>query len=598
MKTNVTVREFIWETIQPFKWLLIGQFIVAITWAIDLSLRPYIIKIILDKIPTLTSATVWPELKTLIIFYLIMAALIVVIFRFYSWIILKITPRLKKHIGQVLLNHLMDHSHHYYQNQFAGNLANKVNDVMNAVPEVVNTFIDRYFSQLIALIVAMYTVWQVDYKFAIGLFIWVILFMVVSLSFSSKSQALADNAADVRSKITGQIVDILTNMMNIRLFSGKKHEENYYSQSMEVAVKAERKRDIFFMEMQAFQGGSFVLFQALCLWWLVKGLEHQTITTGDFALVLAINISIVDCLWNISKDIQEFAKNIGTLSQGLRLISAAHEIQDKENAKELHIKQGEITFDNVGFHYKGDEPLFSNKSINILPGEKIGLVGFSGSGKSTFVNLILRLFDVTSGRILIDGQDIRDVTKTSLRNAIGMIPQDPSLFHRTLMENIRYGKLDSTDEEVIKASQKAHTHDFIVRLKDGYQSLVGERGIKLSGGQRQRIAIARAFLKNAPILILDEATSQLDSLTEADIQESLWELMENKTTLVVAHRLSTLLHMDRILVFKKGKIVEDGSHNELLAKEHGLYKTLWDAQVGGFLQDEEAEGTDEENNDG
>jgi ATP-binding cassette subfamily B protein len=223
-------------------------------------------------------------------------------------------------------------------------------------------------------------------------------------------------------------------------------------------------------------------------------------------------------------------------------------------------------------------------SVTIPAGQKVGLVGYSGNGKTTFANLILRLFDVTSGRILIDGQDIREVTQESLRAQISLIPQDPFLFHRTLLENIRYGRLDASEQDIITAAQKAHAHEFIAKLPQGYESLVGERGVKLSGGQRQRIAIARAILKNAPILILDEATSQLDSITESKIQDSLWQLMQDKTAIVIAHRLSTLLHMDRILVFGQGKIIEDGTHQDLLAKQ-GVYKTLWDMQVGGFLPD-------------
>ena len=258
------------------------------------------------------------------------------------------------------------------------------------------------------------------------------------------------------------------------------------------------------------------------------------------------------------------------------------DIQDKPDATALCITHGEIIFDKVGFHYKGTTPLFDKLPVTIEAGQKVGLVGYSGGGKTTFCNLILRLYDVTAGRITIDNQDIRDVMQDSLRAHIGMIPQDPSLFHRTLMENIRYGKDDATDDEVIEAAKRAHAHDFIAKLPNGYEALVGERGVKLSGGQRQRIAIARAILKNAPILMLDEATSQLDSVTEREIQDSLWDLMQGKTTIVIAHRLSTLLHMDRILVFDAGRIVEDGTHNELLARA-GLYKTLWDAQVGGFL---------------
>ena len=293
-------------------------------------------------------------------------------------------------------------------------------------------------------------------------------------------------------------------------------------------------------------------------------------------------------MWFTMSEVDEFNKAIGRCKQSLMSLMLPLEILDKPNATIMNCTHGKITFNNVKFHYKGTEPLFQNKSIEIKAGQKVGLVGYSGGGKSTFVNLILRLYDVTDGAILIDGQDIRDVTQDSLRGSIAMIPQDPSLFHRSLMDNIRYGRIDATDEEVISAAIKAHAHEFIEKLSQSYDSLVGERGVKLSGGQRQRIAIARAILKNAPILILDEATSQLDSVTESGIQESLWELMQDKTTIVIAHRLSTLLHMDRILVFDQGVIVEDGTHAELLAN-NGLYRNLWDAQVGGFLSDKKSE---------
>jgi ATP-binding cassette subfamily B protein len=320
------------------------------------------------------------------------------------------------------------------------------------------------------------------------------------------------------------------------------------------------------------------------------------VTIGDFALILGLSMETGHMMWFTMSEVDEFNKAVGRCKQSLMSLMIPLEIQDKPDAVILKCNHGQITFDNVKFHYKGTEPLFQNKSIEIKAGQKVGLVGYSGGGKSTFVNLILRLYDVTDGAILIDGQDIRDVTQDSLRASIAMIPQDPSLFHRSLMDNIRYGRIDATDEEVISAAKKAHAHEFIENLSQGYDSLVGERGVKLSGGQRQRISIARAILKNAPILILDEATSQLDSVTENIIQDSLWALMQGdtdvsgrgKTTIVIAHRLSTLLHMDRILVFDKGVIVEDGTHAELLAN-NGLYRTLWDAQVGGFLPDKKSE---------
>jgi ATP-binding cassette subfamily B protein len=285
--------------------------------------------------------------------------------------------------------------------------------------------------------------------------------------------------------------------------------------------------------------------------------------------------------------INHFNESLGNLNQAIKVIYQANEIKDKEGAKQLTINKGNIVFEKLGFSYdQGKSALFSNLSVKILDGQKVGLVGYSGGGKTSFVNLILRLYEISEGSILIDNQDIRDVTQDSLRRAIAMIPQEPVLFHRTLLENIRYGRIEATDEEVIAASKRAYAHEFISKLPENYHTLVGERGIKLSGGQRQRIAIARAILKNAPILILDEATSQLDSVTEEYIQTSLAELMQGKTTIVIAHRLSTLLHMDRILVFDQGKIIQDGTHAELLAQA-GLYKTLWDAQVGGFLPDKQ-----------
>lgn len=309
---------------------------------------------------------------------------------------------------------------------------------------------------------------------------------------------------------------------------------------------------------------------------------EDKVTIGDFALIIGLTHFVIENVWLLAEMIGQINEATGAAKQSLKAIFIPIEIADKPDTKELIVTKGEIIFDKVHFQYKGTASLFQNKSIVIPSGQKVGLVGYSGSGKSTFVNLILRLYDIQNGEILIDNQDIRDVTQESLHQNIGMIPQDPSLFHRSLMENIRYGRIDATNEEVIEAAKKAHAHEFIDKLPLKYGSLVGEKGIKLSGGQRQRIAIARAILKNAPILILDEATSALDSVVEHEIQESLKNLMNRKTTIVIAHRLSTLLNMDRILVFDNGIIVEDGKHEELL-KNGGRYKELWDGQVGGFL---------------
>jgi len=318
---------------------------------------------------------------------------------------------------------------------------------------------------------------------------------------------------------------------------------------------------------------------------LVHGWTQGWVSIGDFTLVIMLSFGLLGMIWWMSFQLRVFFKEIGTIKSALMLIAKEHDIQNAPDAKGLVVTKGSIQFDDVNFYYKRNNVLFDQFSVTIHPGEKIGLIGFSGAGKSTFVNLIMRFYDVSRGSIKIDGQNIKSVTQNSLHENIAMIPQDPSLFHRSLMENIRYGHINASDDEVIQAAKLAHCHDFIMTLDQGYDSLVGDRGIKLSGGQRQRIAIARAILKNALILILDEATSSLDSVTEKLIQTSLKQLMAGKTTIVIAHRLSTLAEMDRLLVFKDGEIVEDGDHQALL-KQNGHFAKMWRMQAGGFLPEQ------------
>ncbi len=563
--------------------------LVAVVWAVDLSLRPYLMKIILNGVTTSQAQDLWLMISVPVILYLVMNFIMSSVFRLYGFFVeYKMIPPLRQRVGITAFTHLLGHSHRYYQNNFSGSLTNKVNDLVSSVPEILQMIIDRFFSHSLALVIAIFTLWQVNYKFALIVFAWTFLFILSAYYYSKRLSRLADDWSEEASILTGKKVDVLSNMLSVRFFAREKFERQYINDAMSVVVKAESKVAFAQWLMWLVYGYSFVIVQILTFYLLITGRMQGEITVGDFALVLGINIAIVDFLWVLAKEFSQFSKLLGKAEQALRTISVAHDIQDVPNAPVLNISKGEIVFDKVQFNYQDDDALFDNKSITIHPGEKVGLVGYSGSGKSTFVNLILRLFDVNQGRILIDGQDIAKVTQASLHQAIGMIPQDPSLFHRSLGDNIQYGKVDATTDEVISAAKKSHVHEFIHRLKEGYASLVGERGVKLSGGQRQRIAIARAMLKNAPILILDEATSQLDSVTEQFIQESLWELMQNKTTIVIAHRLSTLLHMDRILVFHQGKIVQDGKHAALL-EQKGLYKTLWEAQIGGFLIDEEQE---------
>ena len=575
---------FIRMVTKPFRFYVAGMVFISFMWALLVNVQPYIVKLILNAVGKKDRTDLLSNLGILLVLYLVSEYIYVLIFRLYDWLTLKLRPPLKRHVSLVLMSSMMDHAHSFYQHQFAGSLTTRVVDISKGLPDILRIVTDRLLACSLMLLFALYNVSRVDIRFTIALAVWVSLFLSVSVFLAFRNQYLAYDVADARALWAGSIVDVLSNMMSIRLFSGKKFENEHLSDVAQYAVQKDQARDWFFFKLHALQGMSYLVFQMICFWWLFNGLMNKTMTSGDFILILTLNLHIVDNIWNIAKDMREFWEKLGDVVQGLAIIQTPVEIKDKPDAKELVVPKGEIVFENVEFHYHDAESLFEHESVIIKPGQKVGLVGYSGSGKSTFINLILRLFDVTEGKITIDGQDIRDVTQDSLHDAIAIIPQDPSLFHRSIYENILYGHRDATTEDVIAAAKQAYAHEFIVTLSQGYDTQVGERGVRLSGGQRQRIVIARAILKNAPILILDEATSQLDSVTEIEIQDSLWDLMRNKTTLVIAHRLSTLLHMDRILVFDKGSIVEDGTHEDLL-KRNGLYKQLWEAQIGGFLVD-------------
>jgi ATP-binding cassette subfamily B protein len=572
------------QVTRPFRVYIAGMVFVSLMWALVVNVQPYLLKLILNAVGNACETDVLNNLGMLLVVYIISEYIYIFIFRLYDWLTLKLRPPLKRYTSLVLMDSMMDHAHSFYQHQFAGSLTTRVVDISKGIPDILRIVIDRLLACTLMLLFALYNVSRVDIKFTIALGIWVFLFLFFSVVLAFRNQYLAYEVSDARAIWSGSIVDVLTNMMSIRLFAGKRFENKRLSAVAEYSVEKDQARDWFFFKLHALQGTSYLIFQMICFWWLFNGLMNGTMTSGDFILILTLNLHIVDNIWNIAKDMREFWEKLGDIVQGLAIIQTPIDIQDQLNAQKLVVTQGEIAFENVQFHYHDAESLFEHESVVIKPGQKVGLVGYSGSGKTTFINLILRLFDVTEGNIKIDGQDIRDVTQDSLHEAIAVIPQDPSLFHRSIYENILYGRRNATQQEVIAAAKRAYAHEFIITLSCGYDTQVGERGVRLSGGQRQRIAIARAILKNAPILILDEATSQLDSVTETEIQDSLWDLMHNKTTLVIAHRLSTLLYMDRILVFDQGTIVEDGSHEQLLEK-NGLYKQLWEAQIGGFLVD-------------
>lgn len=581
--TTISLKNFFYDLIKTHKWLVLALLGTSLYWAINNSLSPYVLKLIIDHAVAVegNKTAVFAAVKPYVILYVVLWILIATAMRLNDWFRLKLLPAVRADIIQNMFAYLNRHSHQYFQNNFAGSLANKIADMVSGTIAILSTAEDG-FGQVIGLCIAIFTMFLIHPVFALVLLLWAASFIVIALYFLKPIQHYSDVFATSKTTMVGKIVDSISNVTNLRLFSRNAYENKVIQEAAMDTVNKDRAMQWYVLKMRIFWDVSIVVLIGLNLIILVSMYSKNLVSIGDFTFIISLSISVFFNLWYVASQFVTVAEELGRCRQALTIITVPHGIKDKDQAKPLMVHAGRIEFNQVSFHYDEGAHLFKNKNIILQPGQKVGLVGFSGSGKSTFASLILRLFDVESGQITIDGQNIKDVTQDSLRENIAMIPQDITLFHRTLMDNIRYGRIDANDAEVIAASKKAHCHEFIMQLTKGYQSLVGERGIKLSGGQRQRIAIARAMLKNAPILILDEATSSLDSVTEKHIQDSLHVLMANRTTIVIAHRLSTLSEMDRILVFENGQIIEDGTHQDLI-QANGHYAKMWEMQAGGFL---------------
>lgn len=580
---NQSVTQFIFNLLKPYKRFFAVFVITGLFWAVTNTFQPYILKIIIDKVAGFQGdkASAFTIIQPYIFLYIFLWMILCLNMRLLDWVKLKVFPNLRQDAMSKMFAYLNHHSHQYFQNNFAGSLINKVIDMQGGIIDII-TILDDVYAQILGIIIAIIVLLLIHPIFAFILVGWVVSFFVITFVFLKSIQNLSHVFAEARSSLVGKMIDSISNIVNIRLFAKHQYENSYIGTEIADAVQKDRAMLAKIIHMRVWWDVSIVALLGINLWMLGAMYSQNLVTVGDFSFIITLSISILWNLWFIAGQFVAFSEQVGKCKQALSIINAVHDINDINDAKPLVVAQGEIQFKEVSFHYREGADLFQNKNILISPGEKVGLVGFSGSGKSTFANLILRLFEVDSGFITIDHQNINEVTQESLRENIALIPQDISLFHRTLMENIRYGCTNASDDEVIEASQKAHCHEFISQLDKQYHAMVGERGIKLSGGQRQRIAIARAILKNAPILILDEATSALDSVTEKYIQDALHHLMRGKTTIVIAHRLATLSKMNRILVFDKGHIIEDGTH-EVLIKLNGHYAQMWQMQAGGFL---------------
>ncbi len=584
----VTLPKFLWHYSKKYKASLLSLVALVLIWSSTVSLNPYALKLLIDGMGKIGSdqRDLLHFLWVPALFFVFLTVATSVILRLYDWTMLKAFPQIKSEITSEMFAYLEKHSYSFCHHNFLGNLANKINDISKGTVTIIHYIIDQFCSRMFSFMIAALTMFLVHPSFAICLIVWSALIIKASMIFARMAQNHSVHFSHARSHVIGKIVDSISNILNVKLYARESYENQVLASSLEDMVSKERGLQWFLLKVKCFYGLAITILTGSMLLLIIYERSLNNITIGDCALILTLTLSLIRDIFIITNQLVAFSEEIGTCAQAISTILSPHEIINEPNSAVLHVTDAKISFDQVHFKYKKGTDIFVNKSV-IIPGRsKVGLVGLSGSGKTTFVNLMLRFYDVDSGTICIDDQNIRHVTQESLRNHIAMIPQDPFLFHRSLMDNIRYGRLDATDEEVVECAKKAHCHEFITSLADGYDTLVGERGVKLSGGQRQCIAIARAMLKNAPILIFDEATSALDSITEGCIQKSLPSLMKDKTIIIIAHRLSTLNYTDRILVFNEGKIVEDGTHNELI-NLNGHYKLLWDVQFNGFLNEDQ-----------
>ena len=579
---------FIWSSIAGMKgWILLLAILTVGTGVMEAVLFQFMGTLV-DWLGTFTPEKLWQEKGHLLIG---MAALLLISI---VWGFLASTVRLQTLQGVFPMRlrwnfHrlMLGQSLSFYQDEFAGRVSAKVMQTALAVRDTVLTLADMFIYVLVYFITSGVVLVALDSWFLLPFITWIILFGLILRTLIPKLSKTAQRQADARSLMTGRITDAYSNIATVKLFSHGSREATYAKRSMQdfmVTVHAQMRLATSLDTLTYATNILLTLSTAILgiiLW------KNGQVGVGAIATATAMALRVNGLSRWIMWESARLFENIGTVNDGMNTLTKPHTIVDKPQASPLQVKQGEIKFNDITFAYDPTKPLLNHFNLTIKPGEKVGLIGRSGAGKSTIVNLLLRFYEAQQGEITIDGQNVLNVQQESLRRQIGLVTQDTSLLHRSVRDNIIYGRPNATDEEMVLAAERAEAADFIPFLSDaqgrkGYDAHVGERGVKLSGGQRQRIAIARVMLKDAPILLLDEATSALDSEVEVAIQESLDKMMENKTVIAIAHRLSTIAAMDRLIVLDKGQIVEQGTHAELL-ELNGLYAKLWNHQSGGFL---------------
>jgi ATP-binding cassette subfamily B protein len=585
MKTNsIQTLKFYDQQVLRYRWLALTMVLTSILSSVLNVITPLYFKDLFNLIATASDKiTTTDTAYDLLLIILILSLAQWVLWRIGNFSQNYFDSKSLADLSNQCFNYLHHHSSSFFNNSFVGSLVKRVNWFTRGF----EVFTDQTVFNLIPLFVSVGSIvivlFGIKPVLALAVLIWVVVFLAISYGVNrfKLKYDLARNEAEIAT--TALLADTITNNQNVKLFNGYSVESaNFEASTNDLHQKRKLSWDIWAV-FESFQTLLSVILEVGIFYLAVTLWRQGILSVGDFALIQVYALMIINQVWNFGRIIRSFYESLSDASEMTEILVTPHEIVDIHGAKELVANRGEIVFKDVIFNYNETRTVIDKMNLTIRPGEKVAFVGPSGAGKTTIIKLLFRMYDLTSGQITIDDQNIARVTQESLWQNVSLVPQDPILFHRSLMENIRYGRPEATDEEVMAAAKKARCHDFISAQEKGYETFVGERGIKLSGGERQRVAIARAILRNAPILVLDEATSSLDSESEHLIQESLEELMKGKTVLMVAHRLSTIRRADRIIVVEDGKIAEEGSHDELANTSGGIYSKLWQLQSGGFI---------------
>ena len=575
-----TLKKFLWECIKSYKWYFPFILQAPLIGALYVPLNSYSVKLIIDYTIAHETFTLH-DLSIPIAIFVTLQIVSDLIWRVADLAMLKSEPFIKAKITHSAYQHMLKHSYTFFQNHQSGEISNRISVLQELYDKCFGITLYKISPRIAAFLTSVVFLAIINFTLALLMATWTIAFLVFTYYLTKKLQTLSAEYSSVRHKAFGLINDCIANIVSIMLFSSQKEELEVANQRLLITALKNQQVKKYKLLISVVHGLMY-LVMLFGMFFLILHLRmEKKISIGDIALAFSITIFISESIFYFMWDIKEITTFFSELKESFKLFEVPYELKDISGAKELSVTAGKIEFKDIKFDYTPDSKILRKFNLTIHPGEKIGLVGRSGAGKTTIINLLLRYFDVQEGKILIDGQDIAHVTQRSLKKSISVIPQDTSLFHRTVAENIAYAKQDASMQEIMAAAKKAYAHGFISKFKNGYNTVVGEKGSKLSGGQRQRIAVARAFLKKSKILILDEATSALDSHTEKYIQKSLKSLMQDKniTVIAIAHRLSTLRHMDRIIVIDEKKIAEEGSHEALLKSKGNLYGKLWKLQT-------------------